>query len=62
MSTYWIRDYGIAFVLALLLHVAALIFQFALVGRFEVSVGRSHTPAKSRAGHSNNIGYSRERT
>ena len=29
---HWIRDYGIAFVLALLLHVAALIFQFALVG------------------------------
>lgn len=29
---HWIRDYGIAFVVALLLHVAALIFQFALVG------------------------------
>jgi len=32
VSMHWIRDYGIAFVLALLLHVAALIFQFALVG------------------------------
>ena len=29
---HWIRDYGIAFVLALLLHIAALLFQFALVG------------------------------
>ncbi|MYD44734.1 MAG: cell envelope integrity protein TolA [Gammaproteobacteria bacterium] len=27
----WIRNYGIAFVLALILHAAALIFQFALV-------------------------------
>ena len=32
---HWMRTYGNAFVLALLLHAAALLFQFALVGGLE---------------------------